>query len=226
MQGPAPTGLSETPCAWQVAVPCDRERLPGLLSAPAHPRGLVVFAHGSGSSHRSPRQRAVSEALHTAAFATLLFDLLSAAESADRRRVFDIPLLAERLLAAVAWVADRDATRGLPVGLLGASTGAAGALVAAAQEPRVRAVVSRGGRPDLAGPWLPRVHCPTLLIVGSQDTDVLALNRQALAAMRGDHRLTVVPGATHLFPEPGALDDVARRASSWFASHLRTPAAA
>ena len=223
MESNAPTGLSGTPCSWQVSVPCDAARLPGVLAAPERPRALIVFAHGSGSSHRSPRQRAVSSVLHASGFATLLFDLLSETEATDRRQVFDVPLLADRLLAAIAWAVARDATHALPIGLFGASTGAAAALVAAAQESRVRTIVSRGGRPDLAGPWLPRVHCPTLLIVGSEDRDVLALNRQALASMRGEHRLTIVPGATHLFEEPGALDDVARRACAWFTAHLLAP---
>lgn len=195
--------------------------LPGRLSLPAPATGLVVFAHGSGSSRHSPRNAAVAATLHESWIGTLLFDLLTESEAASRANVFDVVLLAERLLAAIRFLAQFEQTRFLPIGLFGASTGAAAALIAAACEPSVRAVVSRGGRPDLAGRRLRLVRAPTLLIVGGEDTDVLALNRQALAELDcGEKRLDVIPGATHLFEEQGALDDVARLAAEWFASHL------
>ncbi|HEX6206855.1 MAG TPA: alpha/beta fold hydrolase [Actinomycetota bacterium] len=191
---------------------------------PEGARGLVVFAHGSGSSRHSPRNQQVAEALQPRALGTLLFDLLTPEEDeVDRRTAslrFDIPLLAERVEGAVSWV--REEVPGLPVGLFGASTGAAAALVAAARVPGdVRAVVSRGGRPDLAGDWLPRVLAPTLLIVGSLDTEVLGMNRDAMARMeRAEVTLEVVEGASHLFEEPGKLERVGELAREWFAAHL------
>jgi putative phosphoribosyl transferase len=194
--------------------------LPGRLALPAPPTGLVLFAHGSGSSRTSPRNIHVAGVLHESWIGTLLFDLLTEEEALDRVNVFDIPLLAERVLAAVRFVASLDHTRHLPLGLFGASTGAAAALAAAAREPRVSAVVSRGGRPDLAGRRLAAVTAPTLLIVGSEDRDVLELNRQALALLAGEKQLAIVPGATHLFEEPGTLDEAARLAAEWFARHL------
>lgn len=194
--------------------------LPGLLSLPEATRGLVLFAHGSGSSRSSPRNRHVAGVLHESWIGTLLFDLLTEQEAADRMNVFDIRLLADRLEAAIAFVRSRETTASLPLGLFGASTGAAAALVAAAREPRVTAVVSRGGRPDMAGAALGRVHCPTLFIVGSHDEEVLALNRLALEALGGERRLAIVPGATHLFEEPGTLEEAARLAAEWFAAHL------
>jgi dienelactone hydrolase len=195
--------------------------LPGILAIPANTTGIVAFAHGSGSSRLSPRNAAVASHLNSAGLATLLFDLLTPGESADRANVFDIELLGGRLELVCRWLAARPETRGKPIGLFGASTGAAAALVAAAAQPDlVAAVVSRGGRPDLAGSALPRVEAPTLLIVGGLDTVVLDLNRRALAAMRGDHELTVVPGATHLFEEPGTLDQAAGLARDWFVTHL------
>jgi putative phosphoribosyl transferase len=202
-------------------------RLPGVLTLPPDPFGMVVFAHGSGSSRFSARNRLVANGLVHANFGTLLFDLLSEAEAQNRTNVFDIPLLAKRLDAAAGWLAVHPATSDIPLGYFGASTGAAAALVAAARDgPRVRAVVSRGGRPDLAGNVLPRVRVPTLLIVGGADADVLALNRAALARLGGIKRLVVVPGATHLFEEPGTLDTVAELAQLWFRQHLaETPAA-
>jgi putative phosphoribosyl transferase len=195
--------------------------LQGRLSLPAPPTGLVLFAHGSGSSRKSPRNTYAASVLHESWIGTLLFDLLTEQEATDRVNVFDIPLLAERLQAAVRFVAGLEQTRHLPLGFFGASTGAAAALVAAASEPRVSAIVSRGGRPDLAGRKLRVVHAPTLLIVGSEDTEVLDLNRQALAELECEKQLAIVPGATHLFEEPGTLEEAARLASEWFARHLR-----
>lgn len=199
--------------------------LPGLLVTPPQSRGIVLFAHGSGSGLGSPRNRFVAGAIQRAGLATLLFDLLSAAEGADRRLVFDIPLLADRLGAAVGWIARRSPTRALPIGLFGASTGAAAALVVAAREPRVAAVVSRGGRADLAGAALSRVHAPTLLVVGSRDEEVLELNRRALLHLGGRKELAIVRGATHLFEEEGALAEVAALAAEWFRRYLLTPSA-
>lgn len=212
--------------AAEVAIPIRGARnqrffLPGTLTLPAPATGLIIFAHGSGSSRQSPRSTAVATALHEAWMGTLLFDLLTEEEAHDRANVFDVVLLAERLLAAIRHLRQCEQTRYLPLGLFGASTGAAAALIAAACEPAIRAVVSRGGRPDLAGRRLRLVRSPTLLIVGGNDTEVLALNRRALAELDcGAKRLDVIPGATHLFEEPGALDEVARLAADWFATHL------
>lgn len=201
--------------------------LQGTLRRPSVPLGLVVFVHGSGSSRLSPRNRCVADALGGAGFATLLFDLLTGEETEDRRNVFAIPLLAGRTEAACTTLQRDPRTAGLPLGLFGASTGAAAALVAAtALGDAVRAVVSRGGRPDLAGDALAFVRAPTLLLVGGEDRDVLALNRAAAAAMRGTVELIVVPGASHLFEEPGALEAVARHAAAWFRRWLATPEAA
>jgi len=194
--------------------------LPGLLSLPERPQGLVLFAHGSGSSRLSPRNTFVARVLNESSLGTLLFDLLTEFEAADRGNVFDIELLADRLAAAIAWIARHDQTASLPLGLFGASTGAAAALVSATREPRVAAIVSRGGRPDLARHLLGRVDVPTLLIVGGQDEQVLALNRVAHAVMTCDKQLSIVPGATHLFEEPGTLDEAARLAAEWFVRHL------
>jgi putative phosphoribosyl transferase len=210
----------------EVRMPVNGEVLEGGLVLPAPSAGLVLFAHGSGSSRWSPRNRHVAQVLQQAGLGTLLFDLLTAAEEAEDVRTarlrFDIPLLARRLLAATAWVRADTRTRHLPVGYFGASTGAAAALVAAAQRPEdVAAIVSRGGRPDLAADVLERVRAPTLLIVGGRDLAVLELNRQALAALQADSELAIVPGAGHLFEEPGALDEVARLAVGWFRRHLR-----
>jgi putative phosphoribosyl transferase len=181
----------------------------------------VLFAHGSGSSRFSPRNRYVAEVLEGRGFATLLFDLLTEAEAAVRARVFDIPLLAGRLLLAADWVSKREDLEKLPLGYFGASTGAAAALVAAAQKPeRVGAVVSRGGRPDLAESSLEKVAAPTLLIVGGNDVGILDLNREAAKRLRGIVKLEIVPGAGHLFEEPGALERVAELAAAWFESHL------
>jgi len=198
--------------------PGHREGTLGL--PPDEPRGIVLFAHGSGSSRLSPRNTFVAGALEESGLATLLFDLLTDDEAANRSNVFDIPLLSERLGHASDWVASHDATKGLPLGLFGASTGAAAALVTAAARPDVRAVVSRGGRPDLAGDALKKVSAPTLLIVGGHDYQVLDLNRQAYQQLRCERRLEVVPGATHLFEEAGALRKVVALAQSWFRDHL------
>ncbi|TYO91520.1 erythromycin esterase-like protein [Oceanicella actignis] len=195
--------------------------LAGELSVPADPRGVVIFAHGSGSSRFSPRNRAVAEHLNRLGFATLLLDLLTPAEAEDRRNVFDIPLLAERLLEAELRVAAEPGMAELPLGLFGASTGAGAALLAAAElGERVSAVVSRGGRPDLAGPRLAEVTAPTLLIVGGNDPQTLALNRRALAELRCEKLLRIIPGAGHVFEEPGALEQVAQLAGAWFQHHL------
>ncbi|MFL5576381.1 MAG: alpha/beta family hydrolase [Gemmatimonadaceae bacterium] len=199
--------------------------LEGTLAVPRDPRGVVLFAHGSGSSRHSPRNRFVARELRAAGLATLLLDLLTPAEEAvdERTRAlrFDIGLLASRLVGAIWWLDTEPATRGLPVGLFGASTGGGAALVAAARmADHVRAVVSRGGRPDLAGDDLLDVRCPVLLIVGERDPEVIDLNERAMAHMTAPVRLEIVPGATHLFEEPGALEQVARMARDWFAAHL------
>lgn len=194
--------------------------VPGTLALPPHPAGLVLFAHGSGSSRLSPRNRYVADCLFRANLGWLLFDLLTERESSSRENVFDIPLLAERLQLATNWASDYPATRDLAPGYFGASTGAAAALMAAAGTTRVRAVVSRGGRPDLAGAWLRQVTVPTLLIVGGADATVLELNAHALESLGGTKELIVVPRATHLFEEPGALERVAEEAAGWFSHYL------
>jgi putative phosphoribosyl transferase len=194
--------------------------LRGDLSVPPEPAGLVVFAHGSGSSRLSPRNRAVARRLREAGLGTLLVDLLAQEEEGRRDLVFDIDLLARRLEAVVRWARTQPAARGLPVGLFGASTGAAAALRAAAALGDVPAVVSRGGRPDLAADALPLVRSATLLVVGSRDPEVLELNRRAAARMRVPVRLEVVPGAGHLFEEAGTLEAVAELAARWFREHL------
>ncbi|WP_102419698.1 phosphoribosyltransferase family protein [Mycobacterium sp. 4858] len=209
----------------EVRVSAGSVSVAGHLTIPENPLGVVLFAHGSGSSRHSPRNRYVADVLNGAGLATLLFDLLTPEEERNRANVFDIELLARRLVAATGWLARQPDTAALPVGYFGASTGAGAALVAAT-DPRVNvaAVVSRGGRPDLAGPFLARVYAPTLLIVGGNDDVVLELNRQARAAIPGTCKLTVVPGATHLFEEPGTLEKVAMLARDWFVDHL-SPAA-
>ncbi|GBD31772.1 MAG: hypothetical protein KatS3mg081_1516 [Gemmatimonadales bacterium] len=204
-----------------VAISAGGVSLSGDLAVPDRPRGVVVFAHGSGSSRLSPRNRYVAEVLQGRGFATLLFDLLTEAESVARARVFDIPLLAERLLMVTDWIGKREELEKLPLGYFGASTGAAAALVAAARNPgQVGAIVSRGGRPDLAGGSLEKVSVPTLLIVGGNDVGVLDLNREAAKRLRGTVKLEIVPGAGHLFEEPGALEKVAELAAAWFESYL------
>ena len=207
-----------------VRVPLGRQALEGDLIVPAHARGIVLFAHGSGSSRFSARNKHVAAILQESGFATLLLDLLTPnEEELDRRSGeyrFDIGRLASRLVEAAAWLESEDATGSLPLSMFGASTGGGAALVAAAELPdRVAAVVSRGGRPDLAGDALERVMAPTLLIVGGNDDVVLELNRAALARLRAPARLEVIPGATHLFEEPGALDEVARHAAAWFETY-------
>jgi putative phosphoribosyl transferase len=209
----------------QVRVAAGGLSLEGTLGVPSGARGAVLFAHGSGSSRHSPRNRFVAEELREGGLATLLVDLLSAEEEAVDARTqklrFDIGLLADRLVGAIEWLGRQPATRGLPDGLFGASTGAAAALVAAAARPdTVEAVVSRGGRPDLAGVALPRVRAPSLFIVGGSDEQVIELNQQAMALMHAPVRLEIVPGATHLFEEPGTLEQVARLAGEWFVRHL------
>jgi putative phosphoribosyl transferase len=198
--------------------------LEGTLVVPADARAIVLFAHGSGSSRLSPRNRLVADALNRTGLATLLFDLLTGAEEveeAKEARRFDIGLLARRLVSATDWVVKRPELRGLRLGFFGASTGAAAALVAAAERPSlVGAVVSRGGRADLAGEALGRVVAPTLLIVGGEDRKVLELNRGAQQRLGGPSELVVVPGASHLFEEPGALEEVALLAAAWFGRHL------
>jgi pimeloyl-ACP methyl ester carboxylesterase len=195
--------------------------LDGILGLPRPARGIVLFAHGSGSGRLSPRNNHVAAALRSAGLATLLFDLLTEQEAADRSNVFDIELLAERLALATTWVAGQGATRSLPIGYFGASTGAAAALVAAARlQESIRGIVSRGGRPDMAGPVLHHVRAPTLLIVGGHDVGVLELNEKAFAQLQCEKSLEIVPGATHLFEEPGALDQVIDLAGQWFTRHL------
>ena len=203
----------------EIVIPAGSVSLPGLLAYPENACGLVLFAHGSGSSRLSVRNNRVAADLRAGGLGTLLFDLLTEDEAQARVNVFDIPLLADRLLAAVAWIRKFDPDASL--GFFGASTGAAAALVAAATLGTVvRAVVSRGGRPDLASDDLARVTAPTLLIVGGNDRDVLALNQEALARLTCEKRLVVVPGAGHLFEERGTLDEVSSLAQHWFVTHL------
>lgn len=206
-------------------VPVRNAELEGDLAIPSNARGLVLFAHGSGSSRKSPRNRFVARALRDRGLGTLLFDLLTASEESrdavDAQLRFDIPLLAGRLAEVTIWMREQENARKLAFGYFGASTGAGAALIAAAQRPdAVAAVVSRGGRPDLAGASLARVRAPTLLIVGGDDTTVLQLNREALEQIPGPRQLAIVPGATHLFEEPGTLEQVAQLAGDWFARHL------
>ncbi|MCS6898075.1 MAG: dienelactone hydrolase family protein [Nitrospira sp.] len=195
--------------------------LEGLLGLPADSGGVVIFAHGSGSGRFSPRNNFVARHLQRQGLATLLLDLLAEDEARDRHKVFDIDLLADRLLLARSWAESDQRTRHLPIGYFGASTGAGAALQAAAREPaNVKAVVSRGGRPDLAEPYLPRVAAPTLLIVGGHDFPVIEMNRAAYELLTCKKKLVIVPGATHLFEEPGTLEQVAEEAGTWFQRHL------
>jgi pimeloyl-ACP methyl ester carboxylesterase len=208
-----------------VEVTAEDVKLVGNLDIPADAIGIVLFAHGSGSSRHSPRNVFVAEQLQRGRIATLLIDLLTRAEEAVDIQTaelrFDIPLLAMRVSQATDWLTRQPEIRDLPIGYFGASTGAAAALVAAAVRPRqVAAVVSRGGRPDLAGESLPQVVSPTLLIVGNLDTEVIRMNDQAMEQMRCERELVLVPGATHLFEEPGTLEEVARLAREWFANHF------
>ncbi len=200
----------------EIAISTGDVTLPGTLTTPADPSGVVIFAHGSGSSRHSPRNAAVAQLLQHAGLATLLFDLLTDPEARDRRNVFDVELLARRLEAATTWIRARPEVNDVPVGYFGASTGAGAALVAAAEDPSVAAVVSRGGRPDLAGQCLRAVRAATLLIVGGRDEHVIQLNQRAARELSCTNQLVLVPGATHLFEEPGALAKVARLAIAWF----------
>ena len=208
-----------------VEIPDGRDRLDADLREPSQPAGLVIFAHGSGSGRHSSRNRQVAQALHDSGYATLLLDLLTREEEAiDVRTLeyrFDIPRLGRRMIAATDWASSEPALRELKVGYFGASTGAAAALIAAAERQGVSAVVSRGGRPDLAGAALPRVSAPTLLIVGGDDLPVIGLNQDAMRQMSGVVRLEIVPGASHLFEETGALEEVCRVAIDWFDRYLR-----
>ena len=198
--------------------------LAGTLHIPAGAHAVVAFAHGSGSSRFSPRNKVVADALNLKGFATLLFDLLTEDEEADRTNVFDIPLLASRLTDAIRWLDGDRWASGVPLGLFGASTGAAAAFVAAATcSERVGAIVSRGGRPDLAGATLTKIRTPTLLIVGGVDYSVIELNEQALAQLRGPKAMEIIPDASHLFPEPGALEMVIEHAVRWFSIYLLKP---
>lgn len=210
-----------------VQIPSGQVKLDGTLVLPENAKGLVVFAHGSGSSRHSPRNRYVAQMLQNAGLATLLMDLLTASEEVIDIQTahlrFNVGLLGERLVHATDWAMRERATAELPVGYFGSSTGAAAALIAAAERPAlIRAVVSRGGRPDLAALALPYVQAATLLIVGGNDVPVIGLNREAMSQMRSETKLEIVPGASHLFEEQGALEQVARLASHWFVDHLTT----
>lgn len=212
------------PANGRIAVEVGALRLKGRLAGPRDPAGIVVFAHGSGSGRFSPRNAHVAAGLEAAGLATLLVDLLAPDEERDRQKIFDIDLLAGRLMSAAAWVRHAPGLAALPIGYFGASTGAGAALVAAARDDGdIRAIVSRGGRPDLAGNALGAVKAPTLLIVGGRDEPVIELNRQALAQLTCEKRLIIVPGAGHLFEEPGKLDEVIALASRWFSDHLADP---
>jgi pimeloyl-ACP methyl ester carboxylesterase len=209
-----------------VAVPIDRQSLPGDLGMPTDPYGIVLFVHGSGSSRHSPRNQYVARTLEQRHLGTVLIDLLTPEEEAIDDRTaeyrFDIPMLAGRVVAIVDWLRLRKETASLPIGLFGASTGGGAALIAAAERPReIAAVVSRGGRPDLADAALPKVITPTLLIVGGFDAPVIKMNRDAMKQMRCEVKLEIVPGATHLFEETGTLERVAELAGTWFAQHLQ-----
>lgn len=205
-----------------VEIPSGTVKLKGILAVPSNAVGVVAFAHGSGSGRFSPRNNYVARVLQEAGLATLLIDLLTEEEAEDRRLVFDIDLLTRRVLDAATWLRRNRDTQGLPVGYFGASTGSAAALNAAAQEgPAATAVVSRGGRPDLAMDELPRVMAPTLLIVGGDDVQVVELNQIAYDRLASPKELVIVPGATHLFEEPGALEEVARLARDWFTNHFQ-----
>ncbi len=216
----SPAGIDER----ALRIAAGEAMLHGDLRRPESPSGLVLFAHGSGSSRKSVRNRFVAETLNDAGIATLLFDLLTEAEEVidlrTRQLRFDIELLTGRLSATTDWTIRQDEFAAMPLGYFGASTGAAAALGASCEHPEVRAVVSRGGRPDLAGPLLGHVRAPTLLIVGGNDHGVIELNEQALARLQCEARLAIVPGATHLFEEPGTLEQAARLAAGWFASHF------
>lgn len=217
----------DTDSIYQITVTGDGVSLDGILRIPDHPKGVVAFAHGSGSGRFSPRNQYVARVLETGGFATLLLDLLTPDEADDRRKVFNIDLLADRLLLAQTWLVTHRPTSSLRAGYFGASTGAAAALQAAARRPEaVSAVVSRGGRPDLAGAYLTRVRVPTLLLVGGDDGPVIDLNEEALARLTCTKQLTIIPGASHLFEEPGTLEQVAREALHWFDQYLGSASSA
>jgi len=201
----------------EVVIPAGAAKLPGILNVPPKARGMVVFAHGSGSGRFSPRNRLVAQVLQESGLATLLSDLLEEREASDRRKVFDIDLLTDRLLANAHWVRQQSKTHKFPIGYFGASTGAGAALQAAAREPEgIAAIVSRGGRPDLALDYLPLIQAPTLFIVGGKDELVISLNEKAYGLLRCTKKLKIVPGASHLFEEPGTLEEVAELARDWF----------
>ncbi len=220
------TATQELGLEKSVRILADAARLEGTLHVPADAAGLVIFAHGSGSSRLSPRNTFVARELEQKGLATLLFDLLTEEESENRENVFDVQFLARRLLYATRWASRAEGIRSLPIGYFGASTGAGAALVAAAiAGQEIGAIVSRGGRPDLAGSALLEVRSPTLLIVGGDDDEVIRLNEWAYARMNCEKSLKIVPGATHLFAEPGSLDQVVRLAGDWFLRHLGEPRA-
>lgn len=205
----------------EVVIPVEKMRLPGILGLPPKATGAIAFAHGSGSGRLSPRNNYVARLLQDAGFATLFFDLLEEPEELDRKKVFDIGLLAERLIAGLRWLQNTPGTRGLRLGCFGASTGAAAALQAAEREPEgISAIVSRRGRPDLAMDYLYKVKAPTLLIVRCEDRPVIAMNKDAFESLKGVKELVIVPGATHLFEEPGALAKVAKLAVDWFLKYM------
>ena len=203
-----------------VSIPTGTVELEGQLGLPDGTEAVVLFAHGSGSSRHSPRNNLVAGALRDAGIGTLLLDLLTEREALDRAKVFDIAFLARRLGDATHWIRNDQDTKGLRVGYFGASTGAAAALVAAAHDAGIGAIVSRGGRPDLAAPMLPQVKAPTLLIVGGDDVPVIAMNEEAYELLRCKKQMKIIPGATHLFEEPGTLEEVVRLATDWFVRHL------
>ncbi len=214
-----------------IQIPAGRVVLEGDLQVPPDPKGIILFAHGSGSSRHSPRNQYVARVLYEGGLVTLLIDLLTLEEERiderTRRLRFDIALLADRLVAVTDWMAQEEEVKRLQVGYFGASTGAAAALVAASKRPNgVRAVVSRGGRPDLAESALPRVLAPTLLLVGGEDGVVIELNEQAMQQLVCEKKLSIIPRATHLFEEPGTLEEVARLALAWFQEHFNTPSSA
>jgi putative phosphoribosyl transferase len=208
----------------QVKIPSDSAVLRGILTIPAGTRQIVLFAHGSGSSRLSPRNIYVAEALQRGAIGTLLFDLLTEDEASDRENVFDVDFLAHRLIDATKWLRRREGPDRYAIGYFGASTGAAAALIAAAQDPSISAVVSRGGRPDLAMRCLDQVKAPTMFIVGGEDTAVIEMNQAAFRRLKCEKEFQIVPGATHLFEEPGTLEEVVRLASDWFQRHMDVPA--
>lgn len=205
----------------EIQIPIQDVLLSGIFKAQEHAKGLVIFAHGSGSSRLSPRNNAVADILNKAGFATLLFDLLTEEEDQIYENRFNIELLAQRLNIVTKWVRDQKELGVFEsIGYFGASTGAAAALIAAANDPSIKAVVSRGGRPDLAGDSLPKVKAPTLLIVGGDDTEVISLNKEADRQLTCERKVHIVPGATHLFEEPGTLEEVSKVAAEWFEKYI------